>query len=155
MQLVLVSLPNRVPRQLCESAQQPAVMSEIDAQPLGNRPHELAVGNWEADAAGQLIAQEECSLLVATCAQTALAAGERHEHFVPAAGGAATHSRESIMQVATAKELADGLAEDWTPDTEVLLVAVRVHPFEVREISFEKAKEGRLAGPALAIDGVC
>ena len=87
---------------------------------------------------------------MAAWTKAALLTGESDEHFVAALGAA--DASEAEVQVAATKEASGDLADDRSPATIALCVALGVRPFELRQVTFDGAIEGRVTGPARAID---
>jgi len=94
---------------------------------------------------------EQGPLLVATGAQTSLAAGEGNEHLVPATRAADTGKSE--VEIAAAEVLAGHLADDGPPASVTLLVTLVVGAFKFRIVPFDDLVERRLPRLARPVDG--
>jgi hypothetical protein len=68
---------------------------------------------------------------VAARAKTSLAVGKRDEHFVAAFGAGASHPGEADVQVPTAEELANHVADDGAPKSVAFLVPLGIKLFEL------------------------
>ena len=71
-----VDLDHAFPGGAGQFAKETAVVAAVDAEPFGDREHELAVGDGRADRIGDDVGRQERAFLVATGAQAPLAAGE-------------------------------------------------------------------------------
>ncbi len=125
--------------------------AEEDAEPLGDGPDELAVGNRPADVLGDVHAEEERALLGATGAEAALFAGEGDEELVVAVGAA--DAGEAVLEVAALEEGGDGLVDGGAPVAEFRGVMLGVGGAEVVEVFANQAMEVGLKGLARAVDG--
>jgi hypothetical protein len=137
------------PRQLTE---QSAVEAEEDPQPLGDREHELAVGDGGAQVSGDVLGHDQRPLLVATGAEAASAAGEGDEELVSAPR--ATHPRETLAQVAAGEELLDGPGDDGPPEAVALLIAFVINLLKLLEVPVEQSVQRRRPRPGRRRGGV-
>ena len=146
-----VDLDHAFPGGAGQLAEQTAVVAAVDPQPFGDRKDKLPVGDGGADRVRDGVGSQQRAFLMATGAQTPLAAGEGNEHLVAAVRTSDT--RETEVQVAAAEEFAGHLANDRPPCTVELGITLVVGALELRVITLDDLVERRQPGLARAIDG--
>ena len=98
-----------------------------------------AVGHGGAQVTGDVLGHDQGPLLVATGAEAASAAGEGDEELVSAPR--ATHTRETLAEIAAGEELLDRCCDDGSPEAVTLPVALVVDALELVEVSIEQLPE--------------
>jgi len=133
---------HRARRRTAQLAQEPAVETEIDAQPLGNREHELPMRHLGANVLGHPTRFLQRPLLVARRAETSAAAGIRHEKLLATLG--ATDAGEAVLEVPALEELAHHRPDDGPPEAIPLLVTLLVDRLKLRKEALDQFVEWRL-----------
>jgi hypothetical protein len=86
---------------------------------------------------------------MATGTETTPVTGKGHEQLVPAVRTA--YPRETLLEIAAFQELLDDRANDRTPKTLALLVALFIDGLKLRVKPFDQLIKGRLFGLARPI----
>ena len=139
-----VDLEHRLPGETRQLAEKLAIEAEEDPKALGDREHELSVGDGGAQIAGDVIGHDQGPLLVTARTEAASAAGEGDEKLVTAPREA--HSRETLAQVAAGEELLDGAGDDGPPEAVALLIAFVIDLLKLPEVPVEQWVSGDARG---------
>ena len=110
----------------------------------------MSVGNGLANVVGDGVGGQEGAFLMTTWAETALSTGKRDEHFVSAVGAA--DASEAEVQIATAEQTTRDLADDGSPGTVMLGVALAIGLLELGKVALNSTIKGRCAWSARAIE---
>jgi hypothetical protein len=133
---------HRARRRTAQVAQEPALEPEVDAQPLGNREHELPVRHLGADVLGHPTGLLQRPLLVARRAETSASAGIRDQKLLAALGAA--DAGEAVLEIAALEELAHDCPDDRPPEAIPLLVTLLVDCLELRKEALDQSVKWRL-----------
>jgi len=124
------------------AAQEPALEPEIDAQPLGNREHELPMRHLGANVLSHPTRFLQRPLLVARRAETSAAAGIRDQELLATLG--ATDAGEAVLEVPALEELLHDRPDNRPPEAIPLLVTLLVHRLKLRKEALDQFVEWRL-----------
>ena len=109
-----VNFDHAIPSGDSEPAEEATVVTGVGAETFGDSKHQLPVRHRGADRVRYRLGGQQRSLLMATGAQTPLAAGKRDEHLVGAV--AAADAGKTKVQIPAAEELASHFADDGPPN---------------------------------------
>jgi hypothetical protein len=114
---------------------------EINSQPFGNGKYPLPVWDFGHNFVKQPVSENQCPLLVAGWAASALLAGERDKKLLSAFGAA--HTGKAILKVSALHELVNSLPDNRPPEPEPHFVTTGIGLLKQIEVFLNQPVERR------------